>query len=180
MKTDQEKFINKYKYAAIIDGALTGVPPSITLAQAILESGWGKSTLATNGNNFFGIKKHDWTGKTIVLPTQEYVNGAYLDVNAEWRAYPNAFSSFNDHSKFLIDNTRYADLFSLDFKDYKGWSYGLKSAGYATSPTYAIKLINLIESYNLNRFDKRADVLNIGVSIAGVLAALSVLYIISI
>ena len=136
-----------------------GVPASITLAQAALESSWGTSGLTTSANNFFGIKADkSWKGQSTAMPTQEFVNGAYVTVNAGFRKYNSAQDSFNDHAKFLIDNGRYKKLFSLQVTDYIGWAQGLKSAGYATDPTYDSKLINLVTKYNLTQYDKAAVV----------------------
>jgi LysM repeat protein len=123
-----------------------GIPASITLAQGILESGCGKSALAVEANNHFGIKCHkEWTGKTYTMDD---------DAKDEcFRKYASAEESFNDHSLFLTTRDRYANLFTLDLKDYKGWAYGLKSAGYATNPKYAEILIRIIEENELYLYD---------------------------
>ena len=124
----------------------TGVPASVTLAQGILESGSGTSQLSMKANNHFGIKCHsDWTGAR-----------TYMDDDAKhecFRSYNNPAESFRDHSDFLRKNQRYASLFSLKVTDYKGWANGLKKAGYATSPTYATRLIEIIENYDLAKYD---------------------------
>lgn len=142
----QEEYIKKYCQIAVDEMSRTGVPASITLAQGILESGSGTSQLSIKGNNHFGIKCHsDWTGGKM-----------YVDDDAKnecFRMYRNASESFRDHSDFLRNNQRYASLFKLDPKDYKGWAAGLKKAGYATSPTYATRLIEIIENYGLARYD---------------------------
>ena len=142
----QEEYIKKYCQIAVDEMNRTGVPASITLAQGILESGSGTSQLSIKGNNHFGIKCHsDWTGSKM-----------YMDDDAKgecFRMYKNAAESFRDHSDFLRKNQRYASLFQLDVKDYKGWATGLKKAGYATSPTYATRLIEIIENYNLMAYD---------------------------
>ncbi|MBO4613787.1 MAG: glucosaminidase domain-containing protein [Bacteroidales bacterium] len=142
----QEEYIKKYCQIAVEEMSRTGVPASITLAQGILESGSGTSMLSIKGNNHFGIKCHsDWTGSRM-----------YSDDDAKnecFRMYPNAAESFRDHSDFLRKNQRYASLFQLDPKDYKGWATGLKKAGYATSPTYATRLIEIIENYGLAQYD---------------------------
>ena len=122
------------------------IPASITLAQGLLESGAGRSDLTRSGNNHFGIKCHGWTGRR-----------TYHDDDAAgecFRAYDNARQSYEDHSRFLATQTRYARLFALSRHDYKGWSRGLKQCGYATNPQYASKLIQIIELYNLNRYDR--------------------------
>ena len=124
-----------------------GVPASITLAQAMLESDNGNSTLAVKANNHFGIKCHkDWTGATI-----------YHDDDRKgecFRKYKNPEQSFNDHSLFLRGGKRYAFLFDLTPTDYKAWAHGLKKAGYATNPKYAELLIKIIEDNEFYRFDQ--------------------------
>ena len=138
-------YILKYKDAAIAQMQHSGIPASITLAQACLESGFGTSTLATQGNNHFGIKCHDYTGKKM------YVDD---DVKDDcFRVYDKVEDSFQDHSDFLRYRSRYSFLFDLDPTDYKGWAYGLKAAGYATDPQYASRLIDLIERYVLQQYD---------------------------
>lgn len=123
------------------------IPASITLAQAILESGSGNSELARKANNHFGIKCHnDWTGATYQM-TDDAPNECF-------RKYKDPEESFRDHSIFLTQRARYADLFTLKISDYKSWAIGLKKAGYATNPHYAELLINLIEKFDLTRFDK--------------------------
>jgi hypothetical protein len=128
-----------------------GIPASITLAQGLLESDAGRSSLATKCNNHFGIKCHsDWTGRKI-----------YHDDDARqecFRCYSNADESFRDHSLFLVNGSRYKSLFKLGPTAYKGWARGLKAAGYATSPTYADKLIELIERYGLDSYDSGSGV----------------------
>ncbi len=122
-----------------------GVPASITLAQGILESGSGKSKLATEANNHFGIKCHDtWSGATMHIDDDA--------PNECFRKYKSVEQSFEDHSVFL-KKPRYEELFALEITDYKGWAQGLKKCGYATSPTYAKSLIDLIEKYELTQFD---------------------------
>lgn len=138
-------YILKYKDAAIAQMQHSGIPASITLAQACLESGFGTSTLATQGNNHFGIKCHDYDGRKM------YVDD---DVKDDcFRVYDRVEDSFQDHSDFLRYRSRYSFLFDLDPTDYKGWAYGLKAAGYATDPQYASRLIDLIERYNLQQYD---------------------------
>lgn len=138
-------YIRKYKDIAIEQMLRHNVPASITLAQGLLESGAGRSALATKGNNHFGIKCHDWTGASMRQDDDER--------NECFRVYNNARESYEDHSLFLKKN-RYASLFRLKRTDYKGWARGLKACGYATSPTYASRLIDIIETYGLDRYDK--------------------------
>lgn len=140
-----QTYIDQYKDVAIEQMLKYHIPASITLAQGLLESGAGSSKLTLNGNNHFGIKCHGWTGSTI------YADDDYS--NECFRAYPNAYESFEDHSKFLVNGSRYRSLFSLGTKDYKGWAHGLKKAGYATNPRYADRLIDIIQLYKLHRYD---------------------------
>ncbi len=139
-------YIETYKDLAIEQMLLYNIPASITLAQGLLESGAGYSRLATQGNNHFGIKCHDWTGLTMTENDDA--------PNECFRVYGDARESYEDHSVFLSTGRRYASLFSLSRTDYKGWARGLKKAGYATSPTYASALIDIIERYGLARYDK--------------------------
>ncbi len=139
-------YIDTYKDLAIEQMLKYNIPASITLAQGLLESGAGYSRLATKGNNHFGIKCHNWRGRTM-RENDDAPNECF-------RVYKNARESYEDHSVFLTTERRYASLFKLSRYDYKGWARGLKAAGYATSPTYASSLISLIERYNLSKYDK--------------------------
>ncbi len=145
-----EEYIAQWKGVAMKKMGEHGIPASVTLAQGLLESGNGNSELARTANNHFGIKcTSDWTG-----------DKSYHDDDRKndcFRKYRDAADSFEDHSKFL-KRPRYAKLFELKPTDYKGWAHGLKEAGYATDPHYPRKLIELIERYELNQFDKGADV----------------------
>ena len=124
----------------------TGVPASITLAQGLLESGYGLSELAVKGNNHFGIKCHNtWTGAKVYHDD---------DTKGEcFRKYDSPEESFRDHSDFLRYRDRYKFLFDLELTDYKGWAHGLRKAGYATDPKYPEKLIRLIEEHELYLYD---------------------------
>jgi hypothetical protein len=139
-------YIAQYKAIAMKEMKRTGVPASITLAQAILESNSGESNLAKNHNNHFGIKcKSDWTGAK-----------AYQDDDAKqecFRAYDNAEVSFKDHSNFLKNRPNYVDLFLLDPVDDTAWAYGLKKAGYATAADYPKKLLKIIDDYELAQYN---------------------------
>lgn len=142
----QEAYIEKYAQMAVDEMFRSGVPASITLAQGMLESANGQSYLATRGNNHFGIKCHDWKGP-----------GVYIDAekkNECFRKYKSVADSYRDHSDFLRYRDRYKSLFELKTTDYKGWAHGLKRAGYATDPAYPRKLIGIIETYDLSRFDQ--------------------------
>jgi LysM repeat protein len=143
-----QKYINTYSSLAVKKQKEFGIPASITLAQGLLESGAGQSMLAKNANNHFGIKCHDWRGATI-----------YHSDNKEkecFRKYVHAEESYSDHSRFLKERPHYAELFKLNIRDYKSWAKGLQKCGYATDKTYADKLIKLIETYELYRFDLSA------------------------
>ncbi len=146
-----ERYFEQYKDVAIEQMRKYKIPASITLAQGVFESGAGNSVLAKKGNNHFGIKCHNWKGKTMY----------YSDDNPNdcFRVYRNARESYEDHSIFLSTGSRYQGLFRLKTTDYKGWAHGLKKAGYATNPRYAYKLIDIIETYELYRYDsgKRTD-----------------------
>ncbi|MFA7272978.1 MAG: glucosaminidase domain-containing protein [Crocinitomicaceae bacterium] len=138
-------YIDKWRTTAIQQMIQTKIPASITLAQGIIESAAGTSELATKGNNHFGIKCHEWDGDRMFHDD---------DLKGEcFRVYGTAELSFVDHSEFLINRPRYAELFALNTTDYKGWARGLKKAGYATNPQYATMLINLIEEFHLDDYD---------------------------
>lgn len=140
------EYIERYKDEAIRQMEKYNIPASITLAQAILESGDGKSDLAVKSNNHFGIKCHsNWNGEKVFHDDDE--------LGECFRAYSNVYQSFEDHSIFLLKE-RYSDLFKLDIEDYKSWAKGLKKAGYATNPAYAKQLIKIIEDNNLSQYDK--------------------------
>lgn len=141
-----DEYISTYKGIAIDHMRRYKIPASITLAQGLLESGAGKSSLTVSSNNHFGIKCHnDWTG--------EKVYKADDGPNDCFRKYKKAEDSFEDHSKFLT-RARYKNLFDLEITDYRGWARGLQQAGYATDKAYANKLIKLIEDYELYQHDK--------------------------
>mgnify|MGYP000142119220 CR=1 FL=1 len=142
-----EEYINKYSDMAVEQMKQYRIPASITLAQGLLESGAGRSTLCRKANNHFGIKcGPGWKGPYFVQD-DDYAN-------EHFRAYKNARESYIDHSKFL-QKPRYAFLFNYSITDYKSWAHGLKKAGYATNPRYAYLLIDLIERYELHRFDSK-------------------------
>ena len=140
-----EDYVKFYSNIAMDEMIQFGIPASITLAQGILESGAGKGRLAVQANNHFGIKCHDWNGKKI-----------YHDDDEEqecFRKYDNPEYSYRDHSLFLTNRGRYSFLFDLKKDDYKQWAKGLKKAGYATDPKYPQKLIDLIQRYQLYKYD---------------------------
>lgn len=135
-------YIEQWKSTALQNQADYGIPASIIMAQALLESGAGTSELALNARNHFGIKcTSDWFGGVY-----------YYDDDSEgecFRQYSDAAESFKDHALFL-QRPRYATCFEIAIEDYEGWAYRLKACGYATDPGYAKKLIKLIEDYKLN------------------------------
>lgn len=147
-KSPQEIYIEQFATLAVEEMYRSGVPASITLAQGLLESRYGLSELAVKGNNHFGIKCHNnWNGKKI-----------YYDDDAKgecFRKYPSPEQSYRDHSDFLRYRDRYKFLFDYNTTDYKSWANGLKKAGYATDPSYASKLIIIIEDYRLYEYDDK-------------------------
>jgi LysM repeat protein len=147
IKNSPQEYILQYKEIAINEMLTHGIPASITLAQGLLESGNGNSALSVYANNHFGIKCHkEWTGPSYVM-----------DDDAEnecFRKYERVADSYKDHSLFLKTRPRYYFLFELPTTDYRAWAKGLKLAGYATLPTYAEELIDLIERHRLYEYDK--------------------------
>ena len=143
------EYVNRYSELAVEQMREHRIPASITLAQGLLESGAGMSELARKSNNHFGIKcGSSWNGRTVSHDD---------DARGEcFRAYRNPKDSYEDHSAFLKRGARYAFLFELDLTDYKGWARGLKKAGYATDPSYANRLITIIEDYELYKYDRRS------------------------
>jgi len=141
-----DAYIKSYSDMAVSEMYRSGIPASITLAQGLLESAAGGSVLARMGNNHFGIKcAGTWTGQRIYHDDDEK--------GECFRKYQNVKDSYKDHSDFLRYSQRYQSLFDLEITDYKGWANGLKAAGYATDPSYPIKLIKIIEDYKLYEFD---------------------------
>lgn len=141
-----KQYIETYKSMAIDQMQRYRIPASITLAQGILESNAGRSSLATIANNHFGIKTGGTWNGPFVLRNDDAPN-------EQFRKYNTAEESFEDHSLFLTARGRYSSLFFLEPSDYRGWAHGLKAAGYATNPRYADLLISLIERYELSKYD---------------------------
>ena len=160
---NQSHFLSAIKQGAM-DGAKEGVLPSITAAQAILESGWGSSELAkAPNNNLFGIKdSEDWHGEIVTVPTQEYLNGDYITVNAAFRKYASWNDSVVDHAKFFTSTEWRKNNYRkvVNETDYRIAAQELKNAGYATDPSYAGKLISLIEAYKLYEWDAVSNTTN--------------------
>lgn len=143
-----EEYIRKFRGIAVEEMKQYHIPASITLAQGLIESGAGRSLLARKSNNHFGIKcGGSWGGPSVSHDDDER--------GECFRAYSDPRDSYRDHSKFLRSGARYASLFRLNITDYKGWARGLKRAGYATDPTYADRLIRVIELYNLDQYDRK-------------------------
>jgi hypothetical protein len=139
-------YIDRYSEIAVQEMMAYGIPASITLAQGIVESDAGRSALAREANNHFGIKCHnDWTGQTFIHDDETK--------NECFRKYDYPEESFRDHSFFLTQKERYKNLFYLDLHDYKGWANGLKAAGYATLAEYPQRLIRIIERFGLDKYD---------------------------
>ena len=151
MQRSTQSFLNSIHAGAINGWKKYGVLPSVSAAQAILESGWGQSLLATKGNNLFGIKG-TYNGQSVTMPTQEYYNGQWVTVNAQFRKYPSWNESIEDHGNFLAVNSRYSNL--LGKTNYKEVTSLLQQDGYATAPTYASSLNQLIEQSGLTSWDK--------------------------
>lgn len=141
---DYEAYINRYYRLAQEQQKLHKIPAYITLAQGLLESAAGKSILAVEARNHFGVKCHDWEGDAV-----RYKGDCY-------RMYEDVEESYHDHSMFLL-RSRYASLFKLSMTDYKGWAGGLKKCGYAEDPEYDKKLISIIERYDLLQFSVDND-----------------------
>lgn len=142
------EYIERYSAIAVEEQMAHGIPASITLAQGLLESAAGRSTLATRGNNHFGIKCHsEWKGDTLLRDDDK--------ANECFRAYATAEESFADHTRFLL-RKRYEPLFRHDVTDYSSWAHTLRKCGYATDPNYATRLITIIERYALYLYDSEA------------------------
>ena len=145
---NQQDYINKYQMLAIEEMGRSGIPASIKMAQACLESAYGQSELSRKSNNHFGIKcKSNWRGQKVYYDDDHK--------NECFRKYRSVEESYIDHSNFLMSNPRYAFLFTLPPDDYKGWAKGLKQAGYATARYYDKSLIELIEKHKLFQLDHK-------------------------
>lgn len=146
------EFIMRLTTAAVASAKATGVPASITIAQAALESAWGESGLARNGNNLFGIKADSlWRGQTLTLKTKEFIKGQWVMVPALWRKYPSWQASIDDHAAFLKRNPRYKDCFACTTAP--AFARALMQAGYATDPEYANKLTAVMDKHQLHAWD---------------------------
>lgn len=152
-----KSFLEKYGDTFVIACEGTGLFPSVKLAQAALESGWGKYTA---GNNMFGIKAagaHSpyWHGDYVTSRTSEFQDGSYVLQNSRFRKYLTIGDSIRDHTFFLQQNKRYASAGVFSAKTPEEQASALQKAGYATDPNYAAKLVNIIRSYNLKQYDEK-------------------------
>ena len=146
------EFIMRLTSAAVASAKATGVPASITIAQAALEPGWGESALAKTGNNLFGIKADSlWRGQTLTMNTKEFIKGQWGVVPAKWRKYASWQASIDDHAAFLKQNLRYKACFLCTTAS--AFAQALAQAGYATDPDYANKLIALMSKHQLQSLD---------------------------
>lgn len=159
LTTKQKNFISNIGTAATVDSCKSGILASITTAQAILESAYGTSTLATKANNLFGIKDNDaWTGATYTVSSKEEVNGKLVAKKSKFRKYDSWADSIADHSDYLCTRTFDGGktfLYSavIDETNYKKAAKALQTAGYSTYSSYSSQLIDLIERYNLTQYD---------------------------
>lgn len=155
------EYIQTYKDVAIAEMYRTGIPASIILAQGLHESQAGKSPLAINANNHFGIKcKSYWTGGTYYYKDDDKNNKNQI-VESCFRNYESPVESYVDHSNFLKQTTTYSKLFFYDKTDFANWAWGLQTCGYATDKNYALKLIKLIEDFKLYEYDQSDNPWNI-------------------
>ncbi|KRK65212.1 N-acetylmuramidase [Companilactobacillus tucceti DSM 20183] len=156
VETEHNAFVKKVAPYAIYLGKEYGVLPSITIAQAILESDWGRSTLAKDYNNYFGVKGSD-PSNTKVLQTKEYTDGQWVTINGRFRVYSDYRESMKDHAELLVNGTtwnsqQYQQV--IHSKDYIEAAVALQTDGYATDPGYTSKIIRVIQKYNLKKYDE--------------------------
>ena len=153
----KEMYLEQFKFIAISEMQRSGIPASIKMAQGMMESQAGRSELAMNANNHFGIKcKSTWNGATYLYIDDDKDTAGNL-THSCFRMYNSAEDSYVDHTEFIIGRSRYKELFSLSKFDFESWANGLKRCGYASDPLYAKKLIDLIKKYNLQSLDQEAD-----------------------
>ncbi|MCA9765040.1 MAG: glycoside hydrolase family 73 protein [Carnobacterium sp.] len=153
--TSEEQFISQTAEYAKQLKETYGILPSISIAQAILESDWGKSELSVKYNNFYGIKGSN-PDQTTVMNTKEFVNGEWIEIKAPFKVYESWQESMEEHARLLVFGTtwntnQYATVVAAI--NYKEAAFALQKSGYATDPEYPVKLIALIEQYNLNQYD---------------------------
>lgn len=161
LSANNVQFLESIHQGAVDGWKKYGVLPSLTGAQAIIESGWGRSALTTQGHNLFGIKG-SYNGRSITMPTYEYYGGRYVRINDAFRAYPSNYDSIVDHGRFLRENGRYSNL--IGQRDYRTVTRLIRQDGYATDPRYTNTLNSVIQSYNLTAWDQEAfnDTINTG------------------
>ena len=153
LKPHVVSYIEAYKFIAIDEMVRSGIPASIILAQAIVESNAGVSNLARQSNNHFGIKCKDyWTGNAHFHPDDDRDAKGNL-IPSCFRKYDSVSASFADHSDFLMNSPHYQPLFGYDRIEYEQWAKGLELCGYASDPDYAAKLIRTIKMYQLHELD---------------------------
>jgi lysozyme len=154
----QQTFIEKHKEAAIKSTFGKALFPSILMAQAIIESGWGKSELASKHNNYFGIKADSrWNGSKVNYPSPEYINGQRVIKNSYFRSYPDTITGWTDRNNFLEFNSRYHTHGVFRAGTPEEQAKALRNAGYATDPNYVSKLMDVINKYNLKELDRQKD-----------------------
>ena len=161
LNEEQIEFINSIKDEALVGYKESNILPSLTIAQAILESSWGKSGLTVKANNLFGVKAYsDWTGESITLSTKEYTSdGDSYTIDAQFKVYPTLSDSIKDHNE-LLSTDRYEKVRSAN--SYIDACNAILECGYATSPSYSEMLIEIIENYNLNQYDNPDLISNYG------------------
>ena len=141
-------------WQGVKEGQSHGLFPSVTYAQYVVECGWDGSTLSETYNNAFGIKAdNSWTGQTVDLPTQEYINGEWITTTATWRVYNDINDSVRDRTQFLLENPRYTEGGVFSASTYQEQCQALQNSGYATDPSYASLLISIIEDNNFTIYD---------------------------
>jgi len=151
-------YISNYQHIAIAEMNRSGIPASITLAQGMFESAYGQSPSAIGYNNHFGIKcKKEWTGPYFYKHDDDRDKNGKL-IPSCFRAYPNVDASFQDHTNFLVERSRYAELFTYPQTDYYNWAMGLQRCGYATNKKYGERLVEIIERYALYQYDVPQEV----------------------
>lgn len=154
----QEEFFERMAPGAIQGYFDFGIYPSVTMAQGIIESGWGASGLTDQANNLFGIKAYgNWDGPYVTMMTTEYYNGIAVQVPAPFRVYDSWEESIIDHGRFLKDNSRYAEHGVFSSTSGYEQCIAIAEAGYATDPEYAMILISYIEDYGLEKYDEMAE-----------------------
>lgn len=163
LNDEQKAFINSILSGTMKSYQQYKVFPSVTVAQAIIESGWGKSELAIQGRNLFGIKADaGWKGETLLMSTNEEYGGHTVTEMAVWRKYNSFDDSVEDHGKFLAENSRYALAGVFEAKNYKEQITAIKNAGYATESDYVDIICGTIECYGLNALDGTTTTVNNG------------------